>query len=90
MHAIFTFGIKPIAECYRSTFHGLRSDTDYVIKISFVMSGRKLGSESFTILSHDNPIRKLSNTSNIDRTVNSKDNHESSISTDMVSHIKIS
>ena len=38
---------------YRSTFQGLRSDTEYIITISFVLSGRKLGSESFTILSHD-------------------------------------
>ncbi len=38
---------------FSSVFKGLRSDTDYVITISFVLSGRKLGSESFTILSHD-------------------------------------
>ncbi len=37
----------------RSTFVGLRTDVDYVISVSFVLSGRKLGSESFTILSHD-------------------------------------
>lgn len=37
--------------CCRSTFDGLRLDTDYVIRISFVLSGRKLGSESYTILS---------------------------------------
>ena len=54
------------------------------------MSGRKLGSESFTILSHDNPIRKLSNTSNIDPTIDSKDFHESTISKGMVSNNKIS
>ena len=50
---------------FRTTFHGLRSDTEYVIKISFMMSGRKLGSEAYTILSHDNPARKSSSTSTI-------------------------
>ena len=30
-----------------------------------MMSGRKLGSEAYTILSHDNPSRKTSNTSTI-------------------------
>ena len=30
-----------------------------------MMSGRKLGSEAYTILSHDNPARKTSNTSTI-------------------------
>jgi len=37
------------------------------------MSGRKLGSESYTILSHDNPDRKISNTSTIAPIVSSKD-----------------
>ena len=58
---------------YRSTFNGLRSNVEYVIKISFVMSGRKLGSESYTILSHDNPNRKPSNTSTISSLIRSKD-----------------
>ena len=43
--------IKFRFNCSRSTFEGLRLDTDYVIRISFVLSGRKLGSESYTILS---------------------------------------
>ena len=30
-----------------------------------MMSGRKLGSEAYTILSHDNPARKSSSTSTI-------------------------
>ncbi|TRY73244.1 hypothetical protein TCAL_07398 [Tigriopus californicus] len=50
------------ARNFRSSFNGLRSDTEYVITLSFVLSGRKLGSESFTILSHDNPNRKISST----------------------------
>ena len=37
------------------------------------MSGRKLGSESYTILSHDNPDRKTSTTSTIAPIVNGKD-----------------
>ena len=37
------------------------------------MSGRKLGSESYTILSHDNPGRKTSNTSTIAPIVSGKD-----------------
>ena len=32
---------------FKSTMSGLRIDTEYVIKISFVLSGRKLGSESY-------------------------------------------
>ena len=39
---------------------GLRNDTEYVIKISFVLSGRKLGSESYRILSNDSTCRKSS------------------------------
>ena len=35
---------------FKSTMKGLRNDTEYVIKISFVLSGRKLGSESYRIL----------------------------------------
>ena len=58
---------------FRTTFHGLRSDTEYVIKISFMMSGRKLGSESYTILSHDSPNRKSSNASTISPDVARKD-----------------
>ena len=34
---------------FKSTMKGLRNDTEYVIKISFVLSGRKLGSESYRI-----------------------------------------
>jgi hypothetical protein len=43
----------------------LRIDTEYVIKISFVLSGRKLGSESYRILCGDGPCRKSSTESSI-------------------------
>lgn len=45
---------------FKSTLVGLRNDTNYVLKISFVLSGRKLGSESYRILSNDSS-RKASN-----------------------------
>ena len=64
---------------FRTTFHGLRSDTEYVIKISFMMSGRKLGSEAYTILSHDSPNRKSSNASTISPDIASKDSFEGRI-----------
>ena len=54
------FTLSYIVFAYRSVFTGLRSDTEYVIKLSFVLSGRKLGSESYTILSHDSNARKIS------------------------------
>ncbi len=38
---------------FKSTLPGLRNDTEYIIKISFVLSGRKLGSESYRILCND-------------------------------------
>ena len=65
---------------FRTTFHGLRSDTEYVIKISFMMSGRKLGSEAYTILSHDNPLRKISNTSTIASAFGTKDSFSDGLS----------
>jgi len=48
---------------FKSTLTGLRIDTEYVIKISFVLSGRKLGSESYRILCNGGPCRKSSNDS---------------------------
>ena len=48
---------------FKSTLTGLRIDTEYVIKISFVLSGRKLGSESYRILCNGGPCRKSSSDS---------------------------
>ena len=45
---------------FKSTFMGLRNDTEYVIKISFVLSGRKLGSESYRILQSDESLSRKS------------------------------
>ena len=48
---------------FKSDLIGLRNDTEYVIKISFVLSGRKLGSESYRILCADGACRKKSDDS---------------------------
>ena len=48
---------------FKSDLIGLRNDTEYVIKISFVLSGRKLGSESYRILCADGNCRKKSDDS---------------------------
>ena len=48
---------------FKSDLIGLRNDTEYVIKISFVLSGRKLGSESYRILCADGACRKKSDNS---------------------------
>ena len=44
-----------------------------------MMSGRKLGSEAYTILSHDSTNRKSSNTSTINPDIASKDSFERGI-----------
>ena len=44
-----------------------------------MMSGRKLGSEAYTILSHDSPNRKSSNASTINPDIASKDSFDGSI-----------
>ena len=63
MLPVLLFGRKRSAEKHRlfqTTLKGLKTDTEYVIKISFVLSGRKLGSESYRILCNDEPYRKSS------------------------------
>ena len=44
-----------------------------------MMSGRKLGSEAYTILSHDSPNRKSSNASTINPDIASKASFEGGI-----------
>eukprot|EP00094_Tigriopus_californicus_P011916 TCALIF_11511-PA protein Name:"Similar to THL-2 Thioredoxin H-type 2 (Brassica napus)" AED:0.88 eAED:0.89 QI:0/0/0/0.28/0.83/0.85/7/0/668 len=56
---------------FKHAFVGLRMDTDYKITLKFVLSGRALGSEAFTILSHDGESRKTSAVSNSDSNLNS-------------------
>ena len=49
---------------FKSTLAGLRVDKEYIIKISFVLSGKKLGSESYRILgSNDGQCRKITSSS---------------------------
>lgn len=50
---------------------GLRTDTEYVITMSFVLSGRKLGSESYRILCNDG-ARKSSMESSVSTDVTPK------------------
>ena len=57
---------------FKSELHGLRNDTEYVIKISFVLSGRKLGSESYRILCADGACRKKSDGSSRKSSTDSK------------------
>lgn len=49
---------------FQKTFYGLKNDTEYKISVSFVLSGKRLGTESFTILSHEDSSRKSSAQSN--------------------------
>ena len=49
---------------FKSTLAGLRVDKEYIIKISFVLSGKKLGSESYRILGNDGgQCRKITSSS---------------------------
>ena len=51
---------------FKNTLAGLRVDTEYIIKISFVLSGKKLGSESYRILgSNDGQCRKITSPSSL-------------------------
>ena len=73
---------------FKSTMKGLRNDTEYVIKISFVLSGRKLGSESYRILC-SNPggtcqSRKSSSESSVSSSTSSTP--KTSLASDMKFH----
>ena len=73
---------------FKSTMKGLRNDTEYVIKISFVLSGRKLGSESYRILCN-NPggtcqSRKSSSESSVSSSTSSTP--KTSLASDMKFH----
>ena len=73
---------------FKSTMKGLRNDTEYVIKISFVLSGRKLGSESYRILCN-NPggtcqSRKSSSESSVSSSMSSTP--KTSLASDMKFH----
>lgn len=54
---------------FKHAFVGLRMDTGYKITLKFVLSGRALASEAFTILSHDSGSRKTSTVSNSESNV---------------------
>lgn len=41
----FMFGVNAKVRKFKTTFYCLREDTDYVLQVSFVMSGKKLSSE---------------------------------------------
>ena len=65
---------------FKSTLVGLRVDKEYIIKISFVLSGKKLGSESYRILgSNDGQCRKITSSSSASSSSSSLTSPKSSI-----------